>query len=567
MLEVSVTLFVIPAALAARLVALLGGLIVPRLASAAMWAAGRFQSIYLRLEDWYAAAVPVILSRPGATLAVAGAAVLLALPLGASLGQALIPEVHQGRFTAEVALPVGTPLLRTARVARELEQIVLLHPEVEHVHAIIGAERRADSRPDEGEHTARLVVELTPGGDLASRESAVMAELRADILAAAGDEIELRLSRPSLFSFSTPVEVILYDQDLRSLRAASDQAVSVMAGMEGLADVRSSLVPGYPEVRILYDRDLLTRYNLTTASVAQRIREKIQGETATSISRGEQRIDLVVRLAEDERRSVSQLRRLNVNPELVPPIPLETVATLVETEGPSEIRRLDQRRAAAVTANLDGFDLSGQAAAISVALSRSLPAGVDWEIAGQNAELDRSRSSLMLALALAIFLVYVIMASTFESILHPFVILFSVPLALVGVVAALWLTGVPVSVVVFIGAIVLAGVVVNNAIVLVDTINRHRAAGAERDVAIVTAAKLRLRPILITTMTTVLGLLPLVLGVGEGAEIQVPLALTVIAGLSSSTLLTLGVIPVVYRILTSALERDVPTPLTDLGEA
>ena len=387
-----------------------------------------------------------------------------------------------------------------------------------------------------------------------------MEQVRADVLAEAGDEIDLRLTRPSLFSFRTPVEVVLYGQDLRALRAASDQAVSVMGGMDGLTDVRSSLVPGYPEVRILYDRDLLTRYGLTTATVAQRVREKIQGEAATAISRGEQRVDLVVRLAEEERRSVEQLRRLNVNPQLNPPIPLETVAELVETEGPSEIRRLDQRRAAAVTANLDGFDLSGQADAISASLASSLPQDVDWEIAGQNAELDRSRNSLLLALGLAIFLVYVIMASTFESVLHPFVILFSVPLALIGVVAALWLTATPVSVVVFIGAIVLAGVVVNNAIVLVDTINRLRADGAERDDAIAEASRLRLRPILITTMTTVLGLLPLAMGVGEGAEIQVPLALTVIAGLTSSTALTLGVIPVVYRAMTGALERGAPGP-------
>ena len=564
MLEVMVTVTIVPAAFIARAGVGLGSLVLPRAARAALWVAGKFQGAYGRLEDWYAAQVPQILAKPGLMMTATALAVLLALPLGASLGQALIPEVHQGRFTAEIALPVGTPLPKTARVARDLEQVVREHPEVDHVHAIIGAERRADSRPDEGEHTARLMVELTAGGDLAAREASVMAQLRTAMLGEIGGEADLRMTRPSLFSFRTPVEVVLYGQDLGDLRAASDQAVGVMSGMDGLTDVRSSLVPGYPEVRILYDRDLLTRYGLTTAVVAQRIREKIQGEAATAISRGEQRVDLVVRLAEDERRSVAQLRRLNVNPELNPPIPLEAVASLEETEGPSEIRRLDQRRAAAVTANLDGFDLSGQAEAISSALAGSLPRDVDWEIAGQNAELDRSRDSLLLALGLAIFLVYVIMASTFESVLHPFVILFSVPLALVGVVAALWLTATPLSVVVFIGAIVLSGVVVNNAIVLVDTINRIRADGVERDAAIAQASTLRLRPILITTMTTVLGLLPLAMGVGEGAEIQVPLALTVIAGLSSSTVLTLGVIPVVYRVVTSALERGevaaVPVP-------
>ena len=230
------------------------------------------------------------------------------------------------------------------------------------------------------------------------------------------------------------------------------------------------------------------------------------------------------------------------------------MARFSEAIGPSEIRRVDQRRAAVVSANMAGFDLSGMADHIQQQLD-GMGIESDWEIGGQNREMQRSMGSMQLALMLAIFLVYVIMASTFESILHPFVILLSVPLALIGVVIALFLTSTAVSVVVLIGAIVLSGVVVNNAIVLVDTINQHRGAGDNRLTAVKKASLLRLRPILITTLTTVLGLLPLALGFGEGAEIQRPLALTIIAGLSSATVLTLGVIPVVYLVLTRALER------------
>ncbi|MEL6348893.1 MAG: efflux RND transporter permease subunit [Myxococcota bacterium] len=555
-LEVLTTALVIPLALIVRLLAGLAAVVIPVGANAALWCAERFQRGYRGLEERYGSAMAPILARPGSVLGVAALAVAVALPLGARLGQALIPEVHQGRFAAELALPVGTPLARTAVVAHDLEEAIQDNPQVNHIHAIVGTERRADSKPDEGEHTAKLMIELTPGGDLAARESVVMEEVRQTIQARVEDDVELRLTRPSLFSFRTPVEVVLYGQELRVLRAASDDVVAALGALPGLTDVRSSLQPGYPEVRILYDRDILARFELTTATVAQRVREKIQGQEASAISRGDQRVDLVVRLAEDERRSVEQLKRLNVNPRVTPPIPLESVARFVETEGPSEIRRVDQRRSAVITANLAGFDLGAQAEVIEATLATAAPRDVEWEIAGQNAEMERSSQSLLLALGLAIFLVYVIMASTFESVLHPFVILFSVPLALVGVVAALWLTFTPVSVVVFIGAIVLAGVVVNNAIVLVDTINRKRADGIERDAAIAQASKLRLRPILITTMTTVLGLLPLAVGVGEGAEIQVPLALTIIAGLSSSTILTLVVIPVVYRVLTGALEPD-----------
>ena len=349
--------------------------------------------------------------------------------------------------------------------------------------------------------------------------------------------------------------MVLYDNDLAVLRTGADRAREALAALPGLTDVRSSMVAGYPEIQVRYDRALLERYGLDTGTIARQIRDKVLGKEATTLARGDGRVDLIVRVDESDRRSTAAFRRLNINPAVTPEIPLEAVARFTEAEGPSEIRRVDQRRAAAVSANLDGFDISSQADAIRTELNHTDLGGVDWEIAGQNQEMERSIRSLQLALGLAIFLVYVIMASTFESTLHPFVILSSVPLALVGVVVALALTGTSVSVVVLIGGIVLAGVVVNNAIVLVDTINRLRDDGMERVAAIHKAAALRLRPILITTLTTVLGLVPLALGLGEGAEVQQPLALTIIAGLSSSTLLTLVVIPVVYERMTKLLER------------
>ena len=279
----------------------------------------------------------------------------------------------------------------------------------------------------------------------------------------------------------------------------------------------------------------------------------MQGATATSIQRGEHRVDVLVQLTEDQRSTVADLRGLNVNPQHTPVIPLDAVAEVIDAVGPSEIRRVDQQRAVVVSANIEGFDLGTVGQDIGGALSRvRYPEGVDVMVAGQSAEMEESLGSLQMALALAVFLVFVIMAITFESLVQPFVILLSVPLAVVGVALTLWAAGLPISVVVFIGAIVLAGVVVNNAIVFVDTINRLREEGRDRLTAIRDAGVLRLRPILITTMTTVLGLLPLSLGLGEGAEVQRPLAITVIGGLLSSTLLTLVVVPVVYRLLTSS---------------
>ncbi|MEZ4321546.1 MAG: efflux RND transporter permease subunit [Myxococcota bacterium] len=474
---------------------------------------------------------------------------VIAIPL---LGTELIPEVHQGRFTVDLALPIGTPLARTTRAAADAELLVMAHPEVRTAYSVVGSDQRADAAADEGENTARLRVELKPGGNLAQRESRVMDDLRDELAGLA----EVKLSRPSLFSTRTPVEVVLFGSELDTLKEVGDQVAAELSAIPGLADVRSSLLDGHPEIRVRYDRTRLHRLGLDPATVAGQVRDKVQGVVATEIRQGAERIDLRVQLVEANRDTLDDLRRINVNPELRPIIPLEAVATFEEAVGPSEIRRVDQQRAVVVSANLSGFDLGTVGVEIADRLeAMSLPVGITWVVAGQSQEMQGSLQSLEFALVLAIFLVYVIMASTFENLAHPFVILFSVPLALIGTVPALLIMGQSISVVVFIGLIVLAGVVVNNAIVLVDTINRRRADGLAPDAAVREAGRLRLRPILITTATTVLGLLPLSLGLGAGSEIQQPLAVTVIGGLTSSTLLTLVVIPVVYSLVAVVLQR------------
>ena len=530
--------------------------VLPRLGQAAHGAAERFQARYFIVELAYGRLITGAMAKPGKVLGIVGLAIAIASPISSSLGQSLIPEMHQGRFTAELALPVGTPLMRTAEVVRKLEKAIEDVEHIDHIHTVIGTEQRADSRADEGEHTARLMVSVAAGGNMANREQAIMDDIRTAIEGLDTRlPVDVRMVRPSLFSFRTPIEVILFDRDLDRLKRSADAVVEALQPIPDLTDVRSSLAEGYPEVRIVYDRILLSQFNLTTAAVANQVRDKVLGKTATTISGGDGRIDLTVRLDPENRRSIEHIKRLNVNPNLIPPIPLSQVARFSEAVGPSEIRRVDQRRAVVVSANMSGFDLSGMAGTMADTLD-GMGLQSDHELGGQNREMDRSLGSMKLALMLAIFLVYVIMASTFESISHPFVILLSVPLALIGVVIGLFVTGTAVSVVVLIGTIVLSGVVVNNAIVLVDTINQRRAEGVTKVDAIVDAAKLRLRPILITTLTTILGLMPLALGFGEGGEIQRPLALTIIAGLASATLLTLVVIPAVYLILTERLERS-----------
>lgn len=526
--------------------------IVPPIQKLLLWFAEMFGGFYTILDRFYQRWLPSILRRPSTVIALVALAVVGSGWVGSNLGATLLPEMKQGRFSVDIDLPIGTPLSETAQKSLQLEQQIERIDGIEHVYAIVGADSRVSARSGAGEHSLRYLISTTDNEDL------VMRNTRKTIDEIAQPTWKVGISRPAIFSFDNPLELILYGKDLNTLRRTSDNLRDNMTQLDAIKDVQNSMRAGYPEIQIQYDRELLRQYNLSTSNAAQIVKNKVQGQKASTLSFGDERIDLTVRLIEQDRQNIEKLKNININPSITPSIPLSSVATFVETEGPSEIRRIDQQRAAVISANMDGFDLSGATDEVTTLLS-DLEDTIQWEFAGQSKEMGESLQSMQFALALAIFLVYVIMASAFESILHPFVILFSVPLAIVGVIAGLWLLDLPISVISLIGTIVLSGVVVNNAIVLVDTINRKRKQGLDKDTAISEAAKLRLRPIAITTLTTVLGLLPLALGYGEGAEIQQPLAWTIIAGLLSSTLLTLVVIPIVYKLLTQIFERPSST--------
>ncbi len=464
------------------------------------------------------------------------------------LGLVLIPEVHQGEFNVEARFPIGTPVELTDEKLQPLAQIALQHDDVQKIAAASGAERTSQSSSDEGEHTAKLTVTLNGDGDFASREEQLIERLRAEFHNV--PDVETKISRPALFSFKTPIEIEIKGYNLAKLKALSKEAETRIAQIPGLKDVRSNLQTGNPEVQIVYDRDRLAYYGLNINDVASIVRNKVQGIVATEFREADRRIDIRVKVNEDDKAGIDELSRLVVNPNQAVPIPLAAIADIRVQEGPSEIRRIEQQRAALITANVSGLDLRSASEQIYATLQElDMPDDFAFAVTGQNAEMETSINSLTLALALAIFLIYVVMASQFESLLHPFVIMFTIPMALIGVVAVLFVLQIPLSVVVFIGMIMLAGIVVNNAIVLVDYINHLRREGMEKLEAIVQAGSVRLRPILMTTLTTVLGLLPMALGLGEGAEIRTPMAITVIAGLISSTVLTLIVIPTVYAVL------------------
>ena len=463
------------------------------------------------------------------------------------LGSELIPSVHQGEFNVKVKLPVGTPIEDTIEVVRSIEVRVLESEYVARTAVLVGTDGGASSGSDEGENTGVITTALIDGSSK-QMEAKVLEDLRQ--YASNIPDIEIEVSYPELFSIKAPIEVELFGHDLEDMKIASTLVVAAIQAIPGIVDVQSSVLKGNPEVQIIYDRQRLSQLNIDLKTVAELVRNKIQGQIPTEFQKRDRQVDIMVRLEENDRMGLDELRSIIINPRSEVPIPLSSIATLRVREGPNEIRHLDQQRGAIISANVNGIDLSEASLLIEDALLKlELPPGFDYDVTGQAAEMKHSIDSLMFALALALFLVYIVMASKFESLLHPLIILFTVPLAIIGVVIALFLGGWSINILVFIGLIMLAGIVVNNAIVLVDYINNLRRGGMEKMEAVKTAAQARFRPILMTTMTTVLGLIPMALGLGEGSEIRVPLAITVISGLTTSTFLTLIVIPSVYLLV------------------
>ena len=470
--------------------------------------------------------------------------------VGSSLDSELLPEVHQGEFTVEVSLPVGTPLEATDAILAPVEEVILEERgDIRALLLTIGYDINNMQRSDEGEHTARFKVLLKENSRDAAAEDRVIRRLRTRL--AQLPDVEARVTRPVLFSSRTPIEVEVHGDDLARLREYAYKVRDLMAGLPELADVETTQRAGAPEVQIVYNRDLLARYDLNIGEVANLVRDKVKGTEATRFNLKDRRIPIVVRLDYDDRETVEDVRALTVNPAGARPLPLSSVAAVKLGEGPSQVRRVDGKRVALVRANIGLGSMGSASARIEELLDSRIdwPADMTYLLAGQTEEWERSQRSLWLALALSVFLVYVIMAAQFESLTHPFVIMFTIPLAFFGTVLALDALGISLSIVVFLGMIMLAGIVVNNAIVLVDYINTLRRRGTPRDEAIVTAGTVRLRPILMTTATTVLGLLPMAIGLGDGAEIRTPMAVAVISGLLTSTALTLLVIPVTYSLV------------------
>jgi HAE1 family hydrophobic/amphiphilic exporter-1 len=512
------------------------------------WLSDRAMAPYGSAERAYMRMLPAALRRPWLVVGVAFAGFALALAAVPMLGADLIPQLAQDRFDMTVKLPPGTPLRDTDALISELQRKHDGDPGIQTLYGVSGTGTRLDANPTEsGENIGKLTVVMTNGGN-AKIEAAESDRLRASMTDHPGVQVDF--SRPELLSFSPPLEIELSGPDFATIEQAGRKMATLLRANSHYADVKSTVEEGFPEIEIHFDQDRASALGLTTRQIADVVVNKVAGNVATRYNFRDQKIDVLVRAQVADRSSVESIRKLIVNPGSATPVTLDSVADVVSTVGPSEIHRADQVRVAIVSANLHGIDLGTAVSEVKDMAARNpLGAGVGMHVGGQGDELAESVRSLLFAFGLAIFMVYLVMASQFESLLHPFVILFTIPLALVGAVLALLVTHSPVSVVVFIGLILLVGLVVKNAIILIDKVNQLREAGVAKIEALIEGARSRLRPIMMTTLCTLFGFLPLAVAVGDGAEVRSPMAITVIGGLLVSTLLTLLVIPVVYDLL------------------
>jgi HAE1 family hydrophobic/amphiphilic exporter-1 len=506
------------------------------------------QRSFTVLDRRYPALLGWALAHRAVVLGVTVLVFLLTVAALPRLGSELIPQLAQGEFSVKLRLAAGTPLESTDRAMRAAQTAAASLDGLDRAYSVAGTGNRLDANPvDSGENTGTLDVRLkAPAGPQA--EERAIARLREQIGNLPG--VQYEFTRPALFTLATPVEVILYGYDLERLTSAANAVRTRMEASREFRDVRSSIEGGHPEIQIIFDQERASQLGLTVRDIADRVVSNVRGDVATRYRWQDKKIDVLVRSVDTRSASVDEVRRLIVNPGAERSVPLSAVADVRLAVGPAEIRRANQERVAVISAAPVGSDLGAATqAARRILADVPLAAGITGNVSGQSEEMQQSFRSLMLAFALAVFLVYLVMASQFESLLHPLIILFTIPMGLTGAVWGLFATGATLNAVALIGLIMLAGIVVNNAIVLIDAINQARERGVARLEAIVEAGRTRLRPILITTVSTVLGLLPMAIGLGEGAEIRRPMAITVIGGIVVATFLTLIVIPVLYSVL------------------
>ena len=518
------------------------------------------EKVFNKIENGYKVMLGWVVFHKSFTIIIAFGIFAVTLIIGKNIGTDYIPDFDAGTVSVVFETEVGTSAQQTDSISQQILQIMLEDiPEIaENAAVSISGQTKTGALTTvgfkEGKNVGTVLCHLTPP-DKRNRTA-------AEIAAAIRDRVEnipqIEKSRvqggsalaAAITGNKRPIEIIVSGNDFNIMNTVTATFQEKMQAEEAFMDVATTIDPGKLEVQVIVDKEKASQMALNTAMVGMQVRQNLYGAESGNFSEEGNDYGIVVQYAPEYRNEVNKLKEMQVTNLLGQQIPLSSIANIVESLGPLEIQRQTQQRYLKATANLNNVSL-GDATKIAQKMidDTEIPEGVSVEIGGQVDDQSSSFSSLYLIFFLGIVLVYMVMAAQFESFKDPFIILFAIPFTLVGVIWAFFLTGITLSVTTFIGLIMLVGIVVNNGIVLVDYINMLRKRNYSLRDAVMEAGRSRLRPVLMTSLTTILGMFPMAISGGMGREMYSPLGITIIGGLMISTLVTLFLVPAMYTAL------------------
>jgi len=514
------------------------------------WSENRF----VRLENFYSSVIRWALDHRRRVVAYTAIAIVAGLLLIPAAGMEFMPEQDQEQVTFIAKLPVGTNLDTTENVMRMVEERVqkaVRRSEYRVVSIRAGyGEGFAAAFGETTDHTAKVEMRLVPISKRDRSEQDIRQAVRTSLADVPGVTFNFAVQSQGLsLGGGAQISIEVYGYDFDQSREYSLEIQKAITGIPGLKDIEISREEGLPELVIEVNREKASKMGLNASYIANLIKDNVAGKVASIFRYEGREYDIFVRMREEDRRGLDDIKALMVRTPAGTTVPLGNVIEIKQSSGPSTIQRKKQERVTYLNCKAEGRDLNSVVRDIQAKIE-TLPRPKNFyvQIAGAYKDMQESFRDLALALILAVVLIYIIMAAQFESYAYPFIIMFSVPTLIFGVMLFLFLTGTTFNVVSFMGILMLSGIVVNNSIVLVDYTNILKARGLSTREALIEAGRKRLRPILMTTFTTILALIPMSIGIGEGAELSAPLARTVMGGMSSSFIFTLVFVPVVYSL-------------------
>ncbi|QEK11797.1 efflux RND transporter permease subunit [Crassaminicella thermophila] len=505
------------------------------------------------ISKFYGKILKFTLKHRKITVLVGLAILISSTALVSMIGGEFFPKEDEGMFNVNVEVPFGTSLEDTDKIVKQVEKIVSDIPEKEKIFTIVSSSLGFSTSVS---NSSTVICTLKKEKYRKRSTEEIVNEVRNKVSTIAGANITVSETSSMLKGGpqSAAIEIELKGDDIQLLKSIGKDFEAIVKSIPGTAEVGLDTEEGEPEARVVLNREIASFYGISTYDLANILKAAIDGVKATNFKYDGDEIDINISLDDRAKKSIENMKQILIKSPTGIMVPIGQIANIEYGNSPTQIKRINQIRTVNISSQLSGRDLKSVTDDIKKELEKyPLPSGYHYSFTGQHQDMMEAFSSLAKALILSIIIVYMILASQFESLLHPFTVMLSVPFALSGGFIGLFITRRSLSVPAFIGIIMLSGIVVNNAIVLIDYINQLRERGLKRREAITKAAAIRFRPILMTTLTTVLGLLPLALGIGEGASTQAPMATVVVGGLLLSTVLTLAFIPVVYTIFDDIL--------------